>query len=99
MRPNIECSRKAGGKTNRGILIDTEGKTSIADVYAAGDCVVSHDISNGQDRILAILPNAYMQGYTAGINMAGGTSTFEQAIPLNAMASKDCTSSRQAVTT
>jgi NAD(P)H-nitrite reductase large subunit len=85
VRPNIELFAEAGGKTNRGILIDTEGKTSIADVYAAGDCVVSHDISNGQDRILAILPNAYMQGYTAGINMAGGTSTFEQAIPLNAM--------------
>ena len=37
------------------------------------------------NRVLALLPNAYMQGNTAGINMAGGKASFDQAIPMNAI--------------
>ena len=36
-------------------------------------------------RVLALLPNAYLQGETAGINMAGGDRVFDKAIPLNAI--------------
>lgn len=60
-------------------------QTSLRDVYAAGDCTESHDISNDSDRILAILPNAYRQGECAGINMAGGHAAFDRAIPMNAI--------------
>ena len=35
--------------------------------------------------MLALLPNAYRQGYCAGVNMAGGTAAFGKAIPLNAV--------------
>lgn len=34
---------------------------------------------------LAILPNAYMQGNCAGINMADGEKIFDNAIPMNAI--------------
>ncbi|HOK81898.1 MAG TPA: hypothetical protein PLA09_03970 [Clostridia bacterium] len=34
---------------------------------------------------MALLPNAYMQGECAGINMAGGEATFDKAIPMNAI--------------
>ena len=47
-----------------------------------GEC---HDLSMGTDRILAILPNAYLQGETAGVNMAGGEKSFDNAIPMNAI--------------
>ena len=39
----------------------------------------------GVNRVLALLPNAYMQGNTAGINMAGGKASFDRAIPMNAI--------------
>ena len=35
--------------------------------------------------MLAIMPNAYMQGYTAGVNLAGGDSVFDNAIPMNSI--------------
>lgn len=35
--------------------------------------------------MLALLPNAYQQGYTAGVNMAGGEASFDCAIPMNAV--------------
>jgi NAD(P)H-nitrite reductase large subunit len=34
---------------------------------------------------MALLPNAYMQGEAAGINMAGGEKSFDKAIPMNAI--------------
>ena len=66
------------------ILTDDHSATTVPDIYAAGDCTVSHDITADTDRILAILPNAYMQGETAGRNMAGGSTSFDKAIPMNA---------------
>lgn len=85
VRPNTALIEQAGGKVERGVTIDKKMKTTLDDVYAAGDCTVSHDVSSGTDRILALLPNAYMQGETAGINMAGGKCSFEKALPLNAI--------------
>ena len=85
VRPNTNLVSDAGGKVNRGIVIDEKCKTSLSDIYAAGDCVESHDITIDENRILALLPNAYIQGETAGINMAGGAKTYDSAIPMNAV--------------
>lgn len=85
VRPNTELAEKAGGTVNRGIVTDQTCKTSLPDVYAAGDCTESHDITTDENRILALLPNAYMQGECAGICMAGGKSAYDKAIPMNAI--------------
>jgi len=84
VRPNTSLAEQAGCTVNRGIQTDDSSRTTVPDIYAAGDCAISHDISTGTDRILAILPNAYMQGETAGVNMAGGNLAFTKAIPMNA---------------
>ncbi len=84
VRPNTELAADAGCEVNRGILTDNHSATTVPDIYAAGDCTVSHDIAADTDRILAILPNAYMQGETAGRNMAGSNTSFDKAIPMNA---------------
>lgn len=85
VRPNVSLVKAAGGDVNRGILADVQMRTSLPDIYAAGDCVEADDISLGQKRIMAILPNAYMQGHCAGVNMAGGAETFDKGIPMNAI--------------
>lgn len=85
VRPNTSLVKDAGGEVRRGIAADDTGKTTLPDVYAAGDCAESFDISAGVNRVLALLPNAYMQGNTAGINMAGGKASFDRAIPMNAI--------------
>ncbi len=86
VRPNTDLVREAGGEVNRGIVTDDCCKTTLPDVYAAGDCTESEDISAGVRRVLALLPNAYMQGETAGIDMAGGEKKYNKAIPMNAIA-------------
>lgn len=83
VRPNTELAAQAGCTVERGIVVDDHCAAG-PDLWAAGDCARSHDISSGSERILAILPNAYLQGETAGLNMAGGNRAFTKAIPMNA---------------
>lgn len=85
VRANTSLFRDIGGEVNRGILVDDTMQTSIPHIYAAGDCSEGEDSSIGQKRVLAILPNAYMGGYTAGVNMAGGREVFDHAIPMNSI--------------
>ena len=85
VRPNVSLLEDAGAAVGRGILTDSHMRTSLEDIYAAGDCVESLDITTGRSRILALLPNAYCQGETAGAHMAGGDKTFDNAIPMNAI--------------
>ena len=85
VRANSELIKCAGGDVNRGIVVDDRMKTTLDDVYAAGDCAEGYDSSLGARRVLAILPNAYMQGYTAGVNMAGGKKEFGNAVPMNSV--------------
>jgi len=85
VRPNISLLKDIGGKTNRGIIIDERCRTSIPDIYAAGDCCESRDASSGDMKVMALLPNAYMQGECAGMNMSVADCVFDKAIPMNAI--------------
>jgi len=85
VRPNISLLKDIGGKTNRGIIIDERCRTSIPDIYAAGDCCECRDASSGEMKVMALLPNAYMQGECAGMNMSGADCVFDKAIPMNAI--------------
>lgn len=85
VRPNISLVKDARGKTDKGIVVDEFMQTSIPDVYAAGDCVMSRDITSGTERVLALLPNAYAGGRIAGIAMAGGEPPKPKMMPMNAI--------------
>lgn len=85
VRANTSLVKELGGEVNRGIVVDEHLRTSVSHIYAAGDCTEGIDISLGDRRVLAILPNAYMQGHTSGVNMAGGDEVFDKAIPMNSI--------------
>ena len=85
VRANTSLLKEIGGDVNRGILVDDRMRTSVDGIYAAGDCTEGWDSSIGQRRVLAILPNASLQGHTAGVNMAGGSKSFDNAIPMNSI--------------
>jgi NAD(P)H-nitrite reductase large subunit len=84
VRPNTALLNGIA-KIDRGIVVNEKSQTSAPDIYAAGDCTQTLDISCGQSKIMALLPNAYMQGECAGFNMAGSEKKFENAIPMNAI--------------
>lgn len=85
VRPNTDLIEHIGGSVGRGIRVNAKQATSIPDIYAAGDCTESVDAATGETKVMALLPNAYMQGECAGLNMSGFDHSFEKAIPMNAV--------------
>jgi NAD(P)H-nitrite reductase large subunit len=88
VRPNLdlilpEPEKRTGIKVNRGILVDAHMRTCVPGVYAAGDCVETHDILLNVTLPIAIWPNAARQGHVAGYNMAGVEKTYEGGFPMN----------------
>ena len=84
-RANASLVKDIGGAGERGIAVDECLRASIQDIYAAGDCTESTDVSCGDRKLLSNLPNAAMQGYAAGVNMAGGSAVFDKAIMMNSI--------------
>lgn len=72
-------------KINRGICVDRHMRTTMPNVYAAGDCVEAYDMLVDADRVLAIWPLAYRQGAVAGANMAGQERPYDGGLPMNAI--------------
>lgn len=85
VRPNTSLLKDIGAEVNRGVLVNCNMETSIPDIYAAGDLTEGEDISSGTNKIMAILPNAYMGGFCAGCNMAGAEERFDNQIPMNSI--------------
>lgn len=86
VRPNVGLiTPESGIHVKRGIVVDRRMRTSVRDVYAAGDCVEAYDLLLGVDRPIAIWPNAYRQGYVAGSNMAGVEKEYAGSFPMNSV--------------
>ena len=85
VRANVSLIKDIGGEVNRGIIVSDKMETSLKDIYAAGDCTESTDITSGVKKVMAIMPLAYMQGRCAGVNMAGGEELLSNALPMNSI--------------
>lgn len=85
VRPETALAVSMGLDAERGISTDGRGETAIPGVFAAGDCALSHDITTGKDRVLALLPNAYMQGERCGEAMSGAEVEEVRSLPMNSM--------------
>lgn len=75
----------SGIATERGVLVDEQMRTSIANVWAAGDVAQARGFFSGERIINGILPDAVDQGRIAGMAMAGdpGSRTYAGGVPLN----------------
>lgn len=82
VRPCVELARSIGCELGitRAIRVNPRMETNIPDVYAAGDCVESRSMITGLPCLIQLGTNAVRQGKVAGINAAGGYSTFPGVI-------------------
>ncbi len=85
VKANTSLLVESGAEIERGIIVNEKSETSVRNIYAAGDCTQCIDITTGESKCLALLPNAYMQAHAAGVNMAGGEEIFDKAIPMNSL--------------
>jgi NAD(P)H-nitrite reductase large subunit len=87
VRANTELLAGLGAECNRGIVIDDRCRTSLVDIYAAGDVTECRDATLDRVMSSAIWPAARKQGRVAGINMAGGDASLQEHTGLRASVS------------
>jgi NADPH-dependent 2,4-dienoyl-CoA reductase/sulfur reductase-like enzyme len=77
VRPDSELAAVAGAKLGvRGaIKVDTRMRTNLPDVFAGGDCVVTHHRLLGETYV-PLGTTAHKQGRVAGENALGGDRSF-----------------------
>ncbi len=79
VRPNMELAAKTGVAINHGILVDSRLRTSLPDIYAAGDVAETTDIVTGKKTLSGLWTNAVEMGRIAGRNMAGAATEYPGA--------------------
>ena len=70
IQPNIAFLRDSGLALGRGIIVDERMRTSVPDIFAAGDC------AEFQGRLYGIWPAAKEQGEVAGNAMIGQNAVY-----------------------
>jgi NADPH-dependent 2,4-dienoyl-CoA reductase/sulfur reductase-like enzyme len=77
VRPETALATGAGASVGAGraITVDRAMRTGVPDVYAAGDCVITHHRLLGET-YLPLGTTAHKQGRVAGENAAGGQRDF-----------------------
>jgi NAD(P)H-nitrite reductase large subunit len=85
VRPNIEFLAGSGIAMGRGISVDNQMRTSVADIYAAGDVTEAPGFHTGKPELNAIQPNAVDQARVAAHNMAGGASSSGGSLAINVL--------------
>ncbi len=83
VRPRVELARSAGALMDKGIQVDEYLRTSLPNVWAAGDCAQVFDPLAGKYVVDSLWSPARWQGHTAGLNMAGQAAHYERSAPIN----------------
>ena len=78
--PNSELAEAAGLTIDDGIVVDALGRTSHADIYAAGDCTNHPNDLLGRRLRLESVPNAIDQGKAVASDILGAPVAYA-AIP------------------
>lgn len=85
VRPNVDFLAGSGVEIGQGIRVDRGMRTSVPDLYAAGDVTEAPGFHSGLPQLNAIQPNAADQGRIAAINMAGGNAELQGSLAINVL--------------
>ena len=85
VKPNIGFLENSGITCLQGVLTDEHLQTSVADVYAAGDCAEAFDKVSGTTIVSAIQPNAAEQARVAALNMLGQRTELKGVTQINVL--------------
>jgi 3-phenylpropionate/trans-cinnamate dioxygenase ferredoxin reductase component len=78
VQPRVELADAAGLNTSEGrIVVDEHQRTSVANVFAAGDVALTHNRSAGRSIAVEHWQDAIEQGKVAGANASGGAAAWD----------------------
>lgn len=85
VKANTAFLEGTGVEIDRVVCVDDYQRTTVDDIYAAGDVCRSRHIVTGQWIYNAIWPVAAAQGRVAAYNMSGHQQTYPGNIPMNSV--------------
>jgi NAD(P)H-nitrite reductase large subunit len=83
IRSNLDWLGGSGVEVNRGVLVDDHLRSSVPNVYAAGDVAEGRDFVTGERAVHAIEPTAMEHGRIVGANMAGQPLAYRGSLLMN----------------
>ncbi|PYM32377.1 MAG: hypothetical protein DME15_14285 [Candidatus Rokuibacteriota bacterium] len=83
IKTNLDWLKGAGVTINRGIVVDDRLRSSVPNVYAAGDVAEGRDLISGKGDVHAIEPTAQEHGRVVGSNMAGKDVRYRGSLIIN----------------
>jgi len=83
IKTNRERLKGSGVTINRGGIVDDHLRSSVPNVYAAGDIAEGRDLITGEPAVHAIEPTAQEHGRVAGANMAGKDVRYRGSLIIN----------------
>jgi NAD(P)H-nitrite reductase large subunit len=81
--PNIDFVDRRQIDVDQGILVDEHLRSSVPNVFAAGDLAQVRNRLSDRRELVANWINACQQGRIAGLNMAGSDEAFPGSVPEN----------------
>jgi 3-phenylpropionate/trans-cinnamate dioxygenase ferredoxin reductase component len=79
VRPDIRLATAAGLTTHDGrVVVDEHMRTSVRNIYAAGDITFAHNVAAGRPVISEHWRDAAQQGLVAGLTAAGCSSAWDK---------------------
>src|SRR4029450_1646488 len=83
IRTNLGWLASSGVDVKQGVVVDEHLRSSIPNVYAAGDVAQGRDLISGQSLVHAIEPTAQEHGRIVGANMAGKDVKYRGSLIIN----------------
>jgi len=78
VRPDISWLADSGVATHRGVKVDQNCRSNVANIYAAGDVAeLQHPLLSGW-QVLESVQNAVGQGKVVAANLTGGSQTYTE---------------------
>ena len=93
VRPNADFLDGSGVEIDAGIKVDNHLKSSVDNIYAAGDVAQGPDFSTGGHMVHAIQPTAVEHGRIAALNMLGQSPAYKGSLIMNVLATAGLISS------
>jgi NAD(P)H-nitrite reductase large subunit len=85
VKSNTDFLKGSGIEVATGIKVDRHLRSSVENVYAAGDCAEGPDFSTGAWAVHAIQPTATEHGRIAAMNMAGKPIAYQGSLIMNVL--------------
>ncbi|MDE3135869.1 MAG: NAD(P)/FAD-dependent oxidoreductase [Acidobacteriota bacterium] len=85
VKPHIEFLGGSGIDAKWGVLVDDHLRTSVPDVYAAGDVAETFDLLTGKRYVHAIFPNAVTQARVVAMNLLGYDTVYPGSETMNSL--------------